>query len=166
MALKTKKSLLSPGYSLIEVLVYTFLLSIFLLLLSQLFIAVKEINAHSASLVGLQKNTRQVLTELTKNLREASSVALPVPGGTSESLSLNSGAIVYQVEEGILTKTVSGETLSDTTPEVTILDPEFTYMAEATQTAAVKIYLTIESNYLLSNGRRLSQPLETTVSLR
>ena len=154
------------GYSLIEVLIYSSILALFLLLVVQVFIAVKNVNAHSTAFVGMQRNLRQIVADMNQTLKMASSVTTPLPGQTSNNLSLDGGDIVYQVNDGVLQKTASGQTWDLTTEEVAISNLSFENAVEATQTATIKIEMEVESNYLLEGGRRLSENFQTTISLR
>lgn len=154
------------GFTLLEVLIYSGILAIFLLLTTQLFISIKLTNAYSISLVGLQKNCRQIISDLTQTIRGAENVTVPLPSQSASTLSLNNGTILYQLEDGVLKKTEDGQTWNLTTDEVTVSGLSFENPVEATQTATIKISMTVESNYLLEGGRKLSEILQTTVSLR
>ncbi|MBN1262894.1 MAG: hypothetical protein JW991_00895 [Candidatus Pacebacteria bacterium] len=162
-----KKSLkITKGYSLIEILIYSSILSLFLVLLVQIFISIKLANAHSTAFVTLSKNLRQMASDMTRTIRGAAGVTSPTAGNSTATLSLNDGVIVYQLQDGFLKKTDSGQTWDLTTNEVTVTDLSFTNTTEATQTAVIKIKVTAESNYLLQGGRKLSENWETTISLR
>jgi Tfp pilus assembly protein PilW len=157
---------LDSGYTLVEILIYTVILSLFLLLTVQLFVAIKTANANSLAFVGLQKNLRQAMAEMTQTVRSADSVTSPAPGETVNFLSLNSSTITYQVDDGVLTKTESGQTWDLTTDEVTVTSLVFGNPVEIGQTDIVKISLELEANYLLKGGERHSDILEIAVSLR
>lgn len=156
----------SKGYTLIEILIYTVIVSLYLFLVAQLFISIKTANANSIALGALQKNSRQIVADLTSTLRNAQTVNTPAAGQTTTVLSLNNGAISYQLQNGILQKTENGQTWDLTTPEVTLANLSFQNPVEATQTASLHLTLTIESNYLLEGGRQLSEDLVTTITLR
>ena len=154
------------GYTLLEVLIYSSILALFLLLTTQLFISIKLTNAHSIALVGLQKNCRQIIADLTPTIKAAENVMTPLPGETATTLSLNNGTILYQIENGVLQKIEDSQVWELTTNEVTVSGLSFENPIEATQTANIKIVMTVESNYLLEGGRKLSEILQTTVDLR
>jgi len=154
------------GYTLLEVLIYSSILALFLLLTTQLFISIKLTNAHSIALVGLQKNCRQIIADLTSTIKAAENVMTPLPGETATTLSLNNGTILYQLEDGVLQKIKDSQVWELTTDEVTVSGLSFENPVEATQTASIKIVMTVESDYLLEGGRKLSEILQTTVSLR
>ena len=156
----------TKGYTLIEVLVYSAILAVFLLLTSQIFISMKLSSANSASLNSLSQNLRQIVSELEPTVREAVNITQPLPGETTAILSLNSGAILYQVQGGILKKTESGQTWNLTTDEVKVSNLSFQNPVEATQTGAIKIKMIVESNYALEGGEKLSENLETSISQR
>lgn len=154
------------GFTLIEVLIYSGVLALFLLLTVQIFISVKLTNAHSLSLVSMNKNLHQIISDLGRTIKSADSVLSPAPGASAETLSLNDGAVLYQLSDGVLQKAKDGQVWDLTSDEVTVADLFFENVVEATQTSSIRVTMTVESNYLLEGGRRLSENLETCVSLR
>lgn len=154
------------GYTLIEILIYSLILSLFLLLTTQLFIAIKTANANSLALIGLQKNLCQVMAEMTQTIRSADNIISPPPGETVNQLSLNDGAVTYQIDSGVLTKTDSGQTWALTSKEVAVTGLVFKNPVEVGHTDVVKVSLEFEANYLLKGGEKHSETLETAVSLR
>lgn len=154
------------GFTLIEVLIYTFILSMFLLLTTQIFITIKLSNANSMALNSLQKNYRQILTDLTRTIKAAEGVEAPLSQQSDSTLSLNNGSIVYRLNNGVMQKVVAGEEFDLTTREVTVTNLNFENTAELNQTDIIKISLDLESNYLLEGGRSVRESLQTTVSLR
>jgi len=165
---KTENRRLSKeqGYTLVEIILYSGILALFLLLTVQIFISVKLSSAHSDVFVSLSKNFRQIISDLTQTIKRAETVTSPLPGETVSTLSLDDGVILYQLGDGVFRKTESGQTWDLTTEEVTVSNLSFQNLAEADQAASIKIRMTLESNYLLEGGRRLSEDLETTVGLR
>ena len=156
----------SSGFSLIEIMIYTIILGLFLLLVTQIFISVKTINANSLALVSVQTNYRQVLADLTREVRAASVVTQPVAGGTSSVLSLDDGTVIYQLEGGVLVKTASGESVAVTTDQVEIESLIFTNPVEATQSATVKVEAEMVSRMLLTGGNQLSETISFSVGSR
>jgi len=154
------------GYTLLEVLLYAGVLALFLVLVTQVFISVKLANARSVALVSMSRNLRQATTTLSKTIKNADNIVSPVPGDSNAALVLDDGAVSLRVNEGILTKTENGETWAVTTDEVSVIDLLFVNAVEATQEGSLKISLIVESNYLLEGGMKLSEELETCVSLR
>jgi Tfp pilus assembly protein PilW len=162
-----KKNLpLVGGFTLLEVLIYSAILAMFFLVTTQIFITIKNTNAHSLALVGLQKNLRQVSAEMTQTIRQATAVTSPLPGETSETLSLNEGAIVYGLSDGVLQKSEGGETWDLTTDEVTVSNLSFANLVEATQSGSLRITADVQANFVLEGGQLLSENFQTTISLR
>ena len=168
--LKTKNQKLKTdrqkGFTLIEVLVYGVVFSLFLLLTVQVFVTIKTTSANSLSMVSLIENYTRIFFDLNQTIRGAQDVVSPTAGNSAASLSLNSGEIVYQVNNGVLEKVVGGQALALTDEGVSIGSATFTSVGEATQTASIKIQMTLDSNYLLESGKNLSEQLETTIGLR
>jgi hypothetical protein len=165
---KTENRKLSneQGYTLVEIILYSGILALFLLLTVQIFISVKLSSAHSDVFVSLSKNFRQTVSDLTPTIKGAETVTSPLPGETVSVLSLNDGLILYQLGDGVFRKTENGQTWDLTTEEVTVSNLSFQNLAEVDQAASIKIKMTLESNHLLEGGRRLSDYIETTVNLR
>ncbi len=154
------------GYTLIEVLIYSGILAVFLLLVTQLFISIRLTNAQAISLVGMQKNCRQIIADMTQTIRGAENVMVPLPGESTAILSLNNGLILYQLVDGVLVKVDDGQAWDLTTDEVIVSGLSFENLVESTQTATIKIEMTVQSSYLLEGGRRLSEMIQTTAGLR
>ncbi|MCJ7827742.1 prepilin-type N-terminal cleavage/methylation domain-containing protein [Patescibacteria group bacterium] len=155
------------GFTLIETLIYTFILGLFLLLVTQVFISVKVINANSKAMISVQNNFRQVMADISVTVRGAQEVSVPVPGGSGQLLSLNGGQIFYELgTQGELIKNVSGIESRVTTNEVVVSNLTFSNPVEADQTGTVLIQMEITSNYVLTGDRQLSEILEFAIGVR
>ncbi len=91
---------------------------------------------------------------------------VPLPGESTAILSLNNGLILYQLVDGVLVKVDDGQAWDLTTDEVIVSGLSFENLVESTQTATIKIEMTVQSSYLLEGGRRLSEMIQTTAGLR
>jgi hypothetical protein len=154
------------GYTLVEVLLYAVLLGLFLFLTVQIFITIRLSNAHALAFASLSKNIRAVTADLSQTIKSAQNVIDPLPGQAATSLSLNNGTVTYGLQSGAFQKTENSQTWELTTDEVVVSNLSFENQIEATQEATLTIKASFESNYLLEGGRRLSEELETTISLR
>jgi Tfp pilus assembly protein PilW len=154
------------GFSLIEVLVYGVVFGLFLLLTAQVFLAIRLTSANSLGMVSLQENYLRIFSDLNQTIRAADAVNLPLPGNTAASLSLDSGTISYQLNQGVLEKVVNGTAMDLSDAGVTITAVSFTNVGAADQLPTIKMQINIESNYLLGGGATLSEELATTVGLR
>lgn len=161
-----KPSQSHQGTTLIEVLVYGVIFALFLFLVTQVFLTIRTTTANSFVMVNLQQNFIRIFADLNRTIRAAANVTAPSPGVSGTTLSLNDGAIVYQVNGGVLTRVEDGAAIELTDEGVSLTGVEFANLGEATQTATVRVQMVVESNYLLEGGRRISEDLQTTIGLR
>lgn len=154
------------GFTIVEVLVYGVVFSLLLFLITQVFITVRTTSANALAMVNLQQNYARIVFDLNQTLRGATGVVFPSPGDSSVSLSLNDGGIVYQIEDKVLKKVISGSSLDLSDEGVSIPTISFENVGEATQTATIKILMTVESRYVLEGGRTISEDFQTTIGLR
>ena len=164
--MRRNRKTVRAGFSLIEILIYSLVLGLFLLLVTQVFISVKTINANSQALVSVQTNYRQILVDLTREVRGASEVTVPVAGATSENLSLDDGAVVYGLTEGVLEKTTAAGMVRLTTAEVEVQNLVFSNPVEATQSATIKIQMDLVSDFALAGGEPLVETVNFSVGGR
>jgi Tfp pilus assembly protein PilW len=164
--MKTQIAKLKNGYTLIEVLVYGVIFSMFLLLITQIFLTMKNTSAGSSATVNLQQNYARIFSDLNQTIRSATSVSSPTSGNSAASLSLNDGSIVYQVVGGVLQKVDGGTPIPLTDDGINIADINFENVGEATLAATVRIRMTVESNYILEGGRRISEDFQTAIGIR
>lgn len=154
------------GFTLIEVLVYGVVFSLFLFLVVQVFVTVTLTSANSLAMINLQQNYSRIFSDLNQTIRNVDEVDFPLAGGSGNTLSLNSGEVIYQLSDGAIQKVVSGSALSLNDEGVSITAIGFENVSEATMASTIKVQMTIQSNYLLENGRQISEDLQTTISLR
>lgn len=154
------------GYTLIEILVYGVLFALFLLLATQIFLTIRMTAANSFAMVNLQQNYARILSDFNQTIRAAENVASPSPGNSGETLSLNNGTIVYRVEGGVLQKVVNDIPIGLSDSGISLSNPVFENLGEATQAASIRIRMEVNSNYLLEGGRVISEDLQTTINLR
>jgi competence protein ComGC len=154
------------GFTLIEVLVYGLVFGVFLFLVTQVFLTINSASANALAMVNLQQNHTRIFNDFNQTIRNANSVESPGVGGSDVALSLNGGEVVYQANDGVLQKVVTGvgHDLSDQGVAITAID--FENISEATMPAVIKMSMTIQSNYILEGGRRLSETFQTTIGLR
>lgn len=155
------------GFSLIELMIYSLILGGFLLLVSQVFISVKTINANSLILVNIQRSFRQIVSEVTRSVRMASEVTEPAAGGTSTQLVLDGGDVVFALSpDGVFQKTENGIVYDLTSNEASISGLVVTNPVEATQSGTVRLQMLVSSRYHLTGGRQLVEELDFAAGVR
>lgn len=154
------------GFTLIEVMVYGIVFTFLLLLVTQVFLAIKSTTANTRAMVSLQENYARVYTDLSITLRQADSVLSPGVGSTAPSLTLNTGEIAYQVNDGVLRKVIDGTPVDLTDERVSVINPVFSRLGTAGQKPSVRVTFTLESNYLFPGERKVSEAFQTAFTLR
>lgn len=92
----------SAGFTIVELLIYLGLFTIFLTITTQMFTDSLHVVSESTSLSGIQQDGRFILSQMTSAIRKASSITTPSSNGaTSQTLSvvINSNTNTYSVDE-------------------------------------------------------------------
>lgn len=158
------------GTTIVELLVYMGLLSIFLVLLVNILVTTLSFRLGTESSSALNQDTRFIMSRLSYDLYNADNLTLPVtPGDTSGSLVLTLDGVqkTYSVDgNGDLTETSGGvpSKLNSTGTRVTGLN--FERIGVPGEAPTVKINLTLESRITLQGGVVESESIETTFGLR
>lgn len=150
----------------IEVMVYGLVFALFLLLVTQVFLTINSTSANSLSMNNLQDNYLRIFSDFEQTIRQAANVAIPPPKSFGATLSLNNGAIVYQLDNGTLQKVVSGVPIALNDSGVSVKNLNFENIGEAAQTDSIRIKMNIQSNYFFPGGKTLVEDFQTTVNLR
>jgi len=94
----TKKHLPSRGFTIVELLIYMALLTIFLLVLLDIFTTTLNFKLQSEASSVLNQDARAILANFNYNIYNAGSATVPL----TSQLSLDSGAKIYQLSNGDL----------------------------------------------------------------
>lgn len=156
----------SRGFTLIEVLIYGFIFGAFLMLVTQLFLTIKSTTANSMAMSNLQQNYARIFSDFNQTIRSAENVTSPLPGNFASSLSLNDGQITYQLSDGVMQKTIGTSTYDLNDNGLRLTGINFENAVESTQTAVIKINFSVESNYFLQSGKKVTEDFQTTIGLR
>lgn len=150
-----------------ELLLYCGLIVIILTALYQFFAVIAFQRVEATADESVYSNGRRILYEFSQSIKGAESVDLPVSGSSSPTLSLNSGAILFQVNgDGRLEKNVSGETFLLSDPNVIIENINFTTLGPSIVAPTVEISFTIRYFKLLEGGRERTENFKTSVTVR
>lgn len=162
------------GFSLLELLIYIAILSILMVVISNILISFLKANGQSQSKNEVNSSIRFVGELLRQDIRNASSVSEPAsPAGTSSStliLTRNGVTITYDTSGGILRRQENGNpTVDVTNSKVLVGTPIFTRIENAnsvfnTTSVAIAINMTFSYNSA-SPDLAYSDSLQTTVSL-
>lgn len=89
---KTKQK----GFTLVEMLIYMGLLSIFLITLTDIFVSILDVKAESEATSAVEADSRYIISRLAYDISKASVVSQPASlGATSNSLVMVAGGVTY-----------------------------------------------------------------------
>jgi len=152
----------NKGFTLVELVLYIGLLSILIMIMSQMFIAIMKVKLESSSTSAVQKDGTYITTRLAYDIRRADQILSPLVGSSDSSLLLDvvdgaehrtytfaSSSGTLTISDGISTETLHGGDSQVTQFRVTRVGNSST-VANAKDT--IDIVLTVSSIYSLSGG--------------
>lgn len=153
------------GMTLIELLLYMGLLSIFLVILTDIFVSILEVGNESDSTSNVEQDGRFVLARLSFDIRRATTVTVPaqdqlqlVISGTPYTYSFSGGNLKIDASDNLNS--------SETTVTANSLNPIFQKISNPSGVEdTVKIELKVESR-IQQPGGPISQVFKTTVGKR
>lgn len=155
------------GLTLIETLIYMGLLSIILVVLTEVLYSTLDAFLESRSYTSLQQDSQFILTKLANDIKAASSVTTPASiggsGGTLEII-IDGDSHNYLVSSNnlVLTNPLGAFNLNSSDTRVSSIS--FTRLGTS-EVDSIRINLTIESS-VIRNGERESKNFVTTVQTR
>jgi hypothetical protein len=108
------KKTFSPGFTLVEMLVYIGVAAVFMGLLTRILISVLNIQLETSAASAVQTDSLYLISRLTYDIRRADAIVVPAARGvTGDSITLREGGAdqVYSVSDGVLL--LSGSSGSD-----------------------------------------------------
>lgn len=163
------------GFTLIDLAIYSGLLGILLVILSELFISIVQLQLSSGAQGAVEQNGAYILSRTTFDLRRATRVALPLLGETTATLSASiaDGGIEvpyrYELENHNLILTVGSETSQLNSADTEVADFTVTKVGNSGQLITARdtiiVGFTIKSKGVTSSGQKERQ-YRTAVSLR
>lgn len=157
----------SYGYSIVEIIIYIGMLSVFIVVLTGIFISTIDIKLESESISDIEQDGRYIIAKLAYDINRAQSISSPSLGtsdntlqitvnGVNESFTLNNGKI--QITKNNTTDDLNGFNSS-------ISNLTFQRLGNASGKNNVKISFTISSITQRSKGPE-TKIFQTTVGIR
>ena len=155
------------GFSIVELLVYMALMSIFLVVLLDIFTTTLNSKLSSESTSTLNQDSRYILSKLSYDLNNADSVTSPLLGSMAGSLQIVTGGVTstYASSSGKLVLTTGGVGMNLNSLDTSIDNISFKNIGNAGGKPTVQVTYTLKSNIDLPGGNR-TQSVNTTVGLR
>lgn len=159
----------SRGFTLVEVLLYIGLLSLFMIILVEIFVSVLKLRLQSQSTSAIAQDSRFILARLGYDIGNAQSVTVPgVLGQTTSSLQLTKGGVIYTYSldvDGNLVITTAGASNKLNSLDTKISGITFKRVGSSGGKPTIQVDYTIESVIVEQSGTR-SQQIQTTYGLR
>jgi Tfp pilus assembly major pilin PilA len=154
------------GFSLIELIIYSGVITVCLAVLYGYYIqiAFQKLEQISGSMMLI--NGQRAINQINMSVKQAQVVNQPSLNTTGNNLILDSGAISFGVNENKqLVKNFNGEENEVTDSEVKIDELIFTREGLATESGTIKINFTIKAASLI-NGKEKWEKFQTAVTVR
>lgn len=152
------------GFTLVEMLIVIGIMSILVVILSEVFGSILTTKIRSEATTALAQDSRYLLSRFYYDISRASDITSPT--GSTLSLTIGGTSYVYALDGTTLTLTVGGaspQALSSVGTQITTLDFTRTDLGVK---KGVQVHLIIAPSAGLPGGANLSRELTTTVALR
>ena len=151
-----------------ETIIYFGLLSIFLLVLTDLFVTLLELHTESTATSAVVQDSRFILARLEYDVTRASSIITPANlGATSGALSVLIGGVTttYALSDGNFQLTNNWGTDNLNSSETTITSSSFQRLGNSGGKDTIKLYLLINS-LTPAGAAPETRTLQTTIGRR
>lgn len=159
----------SKGTTVVELLIYLALLTIFLTVLLDIFVTTLNFKLQAESSSSINQDARYILSKLSYDVYNADSVTIPSAlGATASSLQLtNSGiTVTYSLDaDGNILITKNGVTMKLNGIDTKIQNISFKKLGNAGEKPTIQIIFTLQSLIDLPSGIK-TQSVQTTLGLR
>lgn len=162
------KNTLKNATTIVELTLYMGLLSIFLVIIFNLFSQIISTQTRSVAVSLVQTNGNFLLTKLTHDINQANAITAPASIGSSAiSMTLTIGTTnsSYTISNGRLTMTDTSGTYNLNDADTTISDFVVTRLGNSGGKAGLKIVFTVTSN-VVDNSNIKTKTYQTFASLR
>lgn len=157
------------AFSLIEVIFYVAIISIFSVVIASFWGSITEIQERNQAMSAINTEAAYILNTLSRSIRNATSITSPTAGNSASTLSLTgTPTTVFTAATGGLTmQEGAGAAVSLKSNQVTITSLTFTNVSNTGTAGAIRIALTL--NYVNSSGKVANNYTQTyydTVTIR
>lgn len=162
----------NQGFTLIEFLIYAAIIGAILVLMTGFLWNIISGNIKETAYQEVQQNGRFALTKITQEIKKATAINNPLPGSSSNTLSLtmadaNLNPTIFEVIGGKLEITQGGQGPYElSSDQVAVSNLQFTNLSYQNTPGTIRIEITIEHlNPRGTNEYQASIDLKSTVSL-
>ncbi len=164
--LNKQKKLL--GFTLVELLIYMGLISILMVMITQLFGAIFDVKIESEANSAVDQDGRFILSRLIHDIERSSAIITPLNYGSSSGnlvLTISGAANTYSVSGGNLQLTNNSGTNSVNSSQTTVSNMTFQKIGDEAANETVKITFTVSSIAQRTAGSEV-RTFQTTVGRR
>ena len=159
---------LKPGFTLVELLIYMALLSIFLITLTGIFVNIMEVQLESDATSAVDQDGRFILSRLAYDINRANSISIPPQiGQTRSNLRMDIGGETYEYSESAGSLQLRNNFGTDIIngSDTTVSNISFQKIGNAGGKETIKIQFTITSTTQRPSGPE-TKTFTTTIGLR
>ncbi len=155
------------GFTLVELLLFMGIFSIFLIVLTDLFSAIINTRIESEATSSVEEDGRFIISRLAYDISRADSITSPALGSGANSLSIVIGGVTYtyQVSSGNFQLTNDLGTNNLNSSETTVSTPIFQRIGNSDGKDTIKITFTVNSVTQKITGSE-TQNFQTTIGRR
>jgi hypothetical protein len=154
------------GSTLIELLLYTGLLTTILVVLYQLFTLAAYRKIDEIVEDELYVTASRMIADLNRTVQQATIISEPIAGGSSDTLSLNGGTTIYQLDEdNRLVKLENGTTAFMTGEDVTLENLTFIRRGPSVESQTITTNFTVVGNHEVQ-GEASTEDFTTSITVR
>ena len=154
-----RKSFIRKGTTIVEVLLYLGLISIFLVIMVDVFVTGANFKLESESTSAVQRDSQFILAKMMNEV--SNSASLNVSGN---SLILSTGT--YSLSGGNLVFTQAGTSTNLNSLETSITNISFTQLGNVDGVPTARVSFDIESNIVKQGNIKETRSFTTTLGLR
>lgn len=156
------------GFTIVELILYGALVTVFLTIVSQMFLSALDVSMESESYAATELDNRYIFSRIIHDVYRASAITEPaVTGVSSSTLSLTIGGASYQYASSagnlVLTTLLDSNNLNSIDSQLSAF--EVTRIGVASDSASVHVKVTLTARTVPESGSRV-RTYETTIGLR
>ena len=162
---------LTNGYTLIELLVFMGIISILLVMLSNMLASIIDVRQESESISSIEQDGNYILARFTYDIQRAQSISVPASLGQNDStlgLSIDGISNLYSVSNGFLTVANNLGVLQLNSVNTSVSNLNFLRLGNTADIAredTIRVNFTVTSRIIRSSGPE-AKNFQTTVGLR
>ncbi len=156
------------GFSLVEMLIYLGLVTIFMVVVTNTFVTILEVQSESLGRSAVVENGQFVVARLGYDIARATNVTTPAaPGDQATTLVIitPSATVSYTLDGGVLRWSDGSQTLDLHGPELSVDAFEVTRLGEIGGTPTLRVVVTLTTLDTSASGNR-TETFTTTFGLR